>query len=81
MKHLFRATRIGYPKAQDGVWFDAAKYTLEQALAQFKTYKGITQKGFPYTGYEYDGIKYHDITYLGIYKNSKMPHSNDDLFR
>ena len=81
MRYLFRATRIGFPRAQDGIWFDVAKYTLKEAVAQFKPYKATTQKGFPYTGYEYDGVKYHDFTYLGKYADNKMPRSNDDLHR
>lgn len=79
MRHLFRATRIGFPRAQDGIWFDIAEYTLKEAIAQFKPYKATTKKGFPYTGYEYDGVKYHDFKYLGEFEDDNMPLSNDDL--
>lgn len=81
MKHVFRATRIGYPKSQDGVWFDAAMYTLKEAIAMFRPYRATTQKGYPYTGYEYDGVKYHDFMYLGEFEDDSLPRSNDDLFR
>ena len=79
MRHVFRATRIGYPPTQEGIWFDADRYTKEEAIAQFTPYEGITQRGYPYTGYEYDGIRYHDFTYLGLYEEDKMPRSNYDL--
>lgn len=78
MRHVFRATKLGWEREQEGVWFDADLYTREEAEAEFKPYQGVTQRGFPYTGYEYDGQKYHDFYYLGEYENDKMPKSNDE---
>ena len=79
MRHVFRATKMGWSKEQEGVWFDANHYTKDQAAAQFKPFKAISQKGYPYTGYEYDGQKYHDVTYLGAFANNKMPKNNTDF--
>ena len=76
MRHVFVATKLGYDKEKEGIWFDADEYTEEEAKAQFKTYKGITQRGYSYTGYEYDGQKFHDVTYLGKYKDDEMPKNN-----
>lgn len=73
MRHVFRATRIGWNGKQDGVWFDADQYTQEEAEAQFKPFQGVTQQGYPYTGYEYDGVRYHDFYYLGLYDDDDMP--------
>ena len=78
MKHLFRATKIGWAKEQEGVWFDSEHYTKEEAEAEFKTYEGTTQKGYPYTGYEFDGQKYHDVTYLGEFEDDSLPKNNDE---
>lgn len=78
MKHLFRATKIGWNKEREGIWFDSDHYTKEETEAEFKPYKGTTQKGYPYTGYEYDGQKYHDVTYLGELENDKLPQNNDE---
>lgn len=58
MKHLFRATKLGWDKEQEGVWFDSDHYSEEEARAEFKPYHGTTQRGYDYTGYEYDGQKY-----------------------
>lgn len=77
MVHLFRATPIGYNKGKEGVWFDSAKFSREEAEAQFVPYEGTTQRGYPYTGYEYGGKKYHDYQYLGEFENNKMP--KDDI--
>ncbi len=78
MRHVFRATKLGWNSEQEGVWFDAEVYSKEEAEKEFKKYKGITQKGFPYTGYEYDGQKYHDILYLGLFEDDKMPRNNNE---
>lgn len=81
MRHVFRATKIGWDQEQEEVWFDSDQYTKEEAEAEFKPYKGTTQQGYPYTGYEYDGQKYHDFTYLGEYEDDKMPRNSDDYFQ
>ena len=78
MRHVFRATKIGWDREQEGVWFDSAQYTREEAEAQFVPFQGVTQRGYPYTGYEYDGQKYHDFTYLGEFEDDEMPRNNDD---
>lgn len=79
MRHVFKATKLGWDSEQEGVWFDADQYSLEEAKAQFKEYQGITQKGYWYTGYEYDGQKYHDVTYVGDYEDDKMPRNDNDV--
>ncbi len=81
MRHVFRATRIGWERKQDGIWFDADTYTIEEARAEFKPYEGITERGYPYTGYEYDGIKYHDVAYLGEYEEDDMPQNDSDYYK
>ena len=73
MKHLFRATKIGWEKEKEGVWFDSDAYSKEEAEAEFKPYQGTTQRGYPYTGYERDGQKYHDVTYLGEFEDDELP--------
>ncbi len=78
MRHLFRATQIGWNGATEGIWFDSSLYSREEAEAQFKPYEGTTQKGYPYTGYEYDGQKYHDVLYLGEYEEDEMPKNNEE---
>lgn len=78
MRHVFRATRMGWNREQDIVWFDTDQYTEEQARAEFKSFQDTTQKGYLYTGYEYDGVKYHDFTYLGEFENDQMPQNTND---
>lgn len=73
MRHVFRATILGWDKKKDVIWFDSDYYTKEQAEAEFKPYQGMTQRGYPYTGYECKGQKYHDFIYLGEYEDDKMP--------
>ena len=80
MRHVFKATRLGWNKDQDGIWFDSDDLTREEAEAEFKPYQGTTQQGYPYTGYEYDGVKYHDFTYLGEYEDDKMPKNDTEFF-
>lgn len=79
MRHVFRATKMGWGKEKEGIYFDAKCYTKEEAMAEFKPFQGTTQKGYPYTGYEYDGQKYHDVTYVGEFEDNKMPHSDIEL--
>lgn len=73
MRHVFSATKLGWKKERDGVWFDSKLYTKESAAAQFKPYNGTTEMGYPYTGYIFGGTKYHDVTYLGEFEDDKMP--------
>ena len=80
MKHLFRATKLGWGKEQEGVWFDSDHYSKEEAEVEFKSYDGTTQRGYPYTGYEYDGQKYHDVTYLGEFEDDELPHNDNELW-
>ena len=79
MRHVFKATKIGWDEEQEGVWFDSNQYTKEEA--EFKPYQGTTQRGYPYTGYEYDGQKYHHYTYLGEYEDDKMPRNDYEYLR
>ena len=81
MRHVFRATKLGWDEEQEGVWFDSDKYTKEQAEAEFKPYVAVSQKGYPYMGYEFDGQKYHDFTYLGEFEDNDMPRNNKDLIK
>ena len=81
MRHVFKATKLGWEKEQEGIWFDSSDYTREEAQAEFKPFEGVTQEGYPYTGYERDGQKYHDVTYLGEYADDDMPRSDADLFK
>lgn len=80
MRHVFKATKLGWEKEQEGIWFDSSDYTKEEAAAEFKPYEGTTQRGYSYTGYERDGQKYHDVTYLGEFPDNQMPRSDADLF-
>lgn len=80
MRHVFRATKIGWEKDKEGVWFDSGDYTEEEAKAEFKPYEGITQRGYSYTGYEYDGQRYHDVTYLGEYEDDEMPMNDKEYW-
>lgn len=80
MKHVFKATKMGWDSEKEGVWFDSDHYTADEAKAEFKTYKGTTQRGYPYTGYEYDGQKYHDVTYLGEFEDDELPHNDGELW-
>lgn len=73
MRHVFKATKIGWGKGKEGIWFDSDDYSKEEAEAEFKPYEGVTQKGYSYTGYEYDGERYHDYTYLGEFEDDDMP--------
>ena len=38
MRHVFRATKMGWSKEQEGVWFDSSHYTKDEAKAQFQPY-------------------------------------------
>lgn len=80
MRHLFKATKIGWEEEQEGVWFDSDDYTKEEAEAEFTPYQGITQNGYPYTGYEYDGQRYHHYTYLGEFEDDKMPTNDAEYY-
>lgn len=80
MRHVFLATVLGWKRDKEGVWFDSADYTKEEAEAQFVPYEGVTQEGYPYTGYEYDGKKYYDYKYLGEFEDDKMPMNDTDYF-
>lgn len=81
MKHVFKAKKLGWENEYEGVWFDSAYYTKEQAENAFKKYEGTTQKGYPYTGYEYDGQKYHHISYLGEFEDDKVPQNDEEYWK
>lgn len=78
MKHLFKATKMGWKGEKEGVWFNSDDYSKEEAEAEFKPFQGTTERGYPYTGYERDGQKYHDVTYLGEFKDDELPHSDTE---
>lgn len=77
MRHVFLATKLGWEKEKECIWFDSDMYSKEDAEAEIKTYESTTQRGYPYTGYEYDGQKYHDVRYLGEFEDDQMPYYND----
>lgn len=79
MRHLFKATKLGWGKEKEGIWFDADQYTEDEAKAEFKPYQGTTQRGYSYTGYEYGDEKYYDVRYLGKFEDDEMPRSDIDL--
>lgn len=79
MKHVFKATKLGWEKEKEGIWFDSDDYTAQEAKDEFKPYAGTTQRGYSYTGYEYDGQKYHDVTYLGEFEDDEVPHNDLEL--
>lgn len=79
MRHVFKATKLGWDEEKEGVWFDSDMYTREEAEAAFVPYDGTTENGYPYVGYEYDGQKYHDFVYLGEFEDDNMPMSDADL--
>ena len=81
MRHVFKATKLGWDREQDGIWFDSSKYTADEARDQFRTYQATTRDGYSYTGYEYEGEKYHDITYVGEYEDDEMPANADEVMR
>lgn len=70
---------MGWDEEKEGIWFDADQYSVEEARAEFKPFKGTTQRGYPYTGYEYDGQKYHDVTYLGEFEDDEVPRNNTEF--
>ena len=35
MRHVFKATKIGWDEEQEGVWFDSYQYTKEEAEDEF----------------------------------------------
>ncbi len=73
MRHVFIALKMGWKGEREVIWFDSYLYTLEQARAQFKAFRGVTQRGYDYTGYEFAGEKYHDYQYLGEFEDEDMP--------
>ena len=78
MRHVFKATKIGWHEEQERVWFDSDFYSKEEAEAEFKPYQGTTQRGYPYTGYEYDGEQYHDVTYMGEFDDDDLPQNDTE---
>ena len=79
MKHLFKATRLGWERQQEAVWFDSSKYSREEAISQFKKEQVCSKRGYQYTRFEYDGQKYYDVTYLGEFDDDKLPRNDDEL--
>ena len=79
MKHVFKATKLGWEKEKEVIWLDSDDYTAQEARDEFKPYEGTTQRGYSYTGYEYDGQKYHDVTYLGEFEDDEVPHNDLEL--
>lgn len=44
MKHLFKATRMGWAKEKEGIYFDSSAFTAEEAKEEFKEYHGTTDR-------------------------------------
>ena len=42
MRHVFKATKIGWDEEQEGVWFDSDFYSKEEAEAEFKPHNAAT---------------------------------------
>lgn len=77
--HVYKATKMGWAREAEGVWFDASRYTKEEAEAQFLPVEKFCEKNgrdFPYTCYKYDGQTYHDYVYLGIFDYDNMPNAS-----
>ena len=43
MRHVFKATKIGWDEEQEGVWFDSDFYSKEEAEAEFKPWRAISR--------------------------------------
>ena len=37
MKHVFKATKLGWEKEKEGIWFDSDDYTAQEAKDELKT--------------------------------------------
>ena len=73
MRHVFKATGMGWTPDREGIWFDADYYTKEEAEAQFKSVVKISKDGWPYTAYEYEGDTFRYVEYLGVFDDDGMP--------
>ena len=77
MKHVFKGTKLGWKREQEGIWFDSDHYTKEEAESEFVEKTGYTEKAngesYPYTYYEYDGQKYYKVNYIGEYEEDNLP--------
>ena len=45
MKHLFKATKMGWAKEKEGIYFDSSTFTAEEAKQEYKEYHGTTDRG------------------------------------
>ena len=36
MKHVFKATKLGWEKEKEGIWFDSDDYTAQEAKDEFE---------------------------------------------
>jgi hypothetical protein len=76
MRHVFKATGMGWTPDREGIWFDADHYTKEGAEAQFKLVEKISKEGWPYTAYEYEGDTFRYVQYLGLFDDDGMPNND-----
>lgn len=44
MKHVFKATKLGWEKEKEVIWFDSDDYIAQEARDEFKPYEGTTQE-------------------------------------
>lgn len=67
--HKFKAKLKGWGNEYDIIWFDADRYSKEEAESQIIEKTGVTEKNgreYMYTYYEYGGVEYYSYVYLGI---------------
>lgn len=84
MKHVFKAQKLGWEKEKEGVWFDADKYTVEEARAQFEPHHREVLKNNHWvdsTEYRFDGQTYHKVSYVGTFEDDNLPTCDEDLYR
>ena len=80
MRHVFKATKLGWDEEKEGVWFDSDYYTKEEAEEQFVPYVDKSPiSGFIYTAYKFGGQRYHDYEYLGEFEDDDMPQNDTEL--
>mgnify|MGYP000388122759 CR=1 FL=1 len=47
MRHVFRATKMGWSKEQEGVWFDSFSYTKDEPRLNSNHTRGQQWKAIP----------------------------------
>lgn len=70
MRHVFRADVKDQNGVWDGVWFETDEYTRESAETLFERRDD--------DGFDYCGESYSDVTYLGVFRDDRMPQTDSD---